>query len=145
MRFLVRPNLNGVFPRVINGPSQLALGNGTQYNILVYRTGGKLHLGVEGKGCYGFGLSVDASYVAEKFRLEQTMGDAANLADFINDQIAESARPRQGHYDAQNCEDWAAEGSPVRKNHIIDAITGHCRNCGLPESDTAPCKGAIPT
>jgi hypothetical protein len=99
---IIRPNAQGVFPRVINGPHQLALGNMTQFSILVYRSNGTLHLGIEGKGCYCFGIAADKAYVAEKLGLTFT-GDAANVADFINDQLTKMPAPRQGQYEEGLC------------------------------------------
>lgn len=97
MQHEIRPNAEGVFPRLVNGPHRLALGNGTAYDILVFKTNGVLYLGIEGVGCYHFALPPDVAYVAEKFRLDRVMGDAMNLTDFVWDQIAPGA-PRQGRY-----------------------------------------------
>lgn len=99
MKSMIRPNAAGVFPRVVNGPHELCLGNSTAYQILVFKNNGMLHLGVEGKGCWHFTFATHASYVAEKFGLGHTMGDAVNLADFIGDQLtSEPVMPRQGTY-----------------------------------------------
>lgn len=97
MKQEIRPK-DGVFPKLMNGAHRLALGNGTAYDIVRFKSGGTLYLGIEGVGCYHFALCPDAGYVAEKYRLEQVMGDAMNLADFICDQLTKTPAARQGKY-----------------------------------------------
>lgn len=83
----IRPNQQGVFPRVTNGVHEIALGNGTQHRILVHAAHGILAIGIMGKGCYEFGHTAHPAYVMEKLGLHPYEGDANHVADFINDQI----------------------------------------------------------
>jgi hypothetical protein len=84
----------------------LALGNMTQYRVLVHR--GLLYevfIAIEGKGAYPFGHRVHADYATQKLNL--LPGDGANMADFINDQLGVDAE-RQGHYYENLCTGGAA-------------------------------------
>lgn len=96
----IRPNHQGLFPRLGLGVHDVALGNGTQFRIgIVPSFAGSIMVGVIGRGCYEFTHHVHASYVAEKLNLMD--GDAANMADFINDNLYQQSAyvsKRQGHY-----------------------------------------------
>lgn len=95
---VIRPTKPGVFPVLGNGVHNIALGNMTQYPIAVMRTeGGRLFIGVEGKGCYSFATPVDPGYVEEKLNVR--LGDAENVADFVNCQwIQGEPRRVYGYY-----------------------------------------------
>ena len=78
----------------------VALGNGTQFiiaaSVLPLAGGDVLSVSVEGWGSYTFGHFIAATYAAEKLGL--LVGDGANVADWINDQLGPS-KGRQGSYD----------------------------------------------
>jgi hypothetical protein len=99
----LRPNLTAGIPRFTTLPDgvyDLALGNGSAYEVGVLRSPRGLYVGVGGYGFYGFDMPVDWTYVAEKLRLRE--GDARNVADFIADQLCPSAE-RQGCYHESLC------------------------------------------
>lgn len=108
----IRPNKQGIWPRLMPGIYSLALGNGTQFEAAVLfnqdtlAEGHELALGLFGRGCYAFAIRADAGYVACKLGLTHYIGDAANVADFINDQLFEPGSvKRQGRYSPNFCED----------------------------------------
>jgi len=94
-----RPNKNGIFPILPDGVHTVALGNGTQHQIIKYQD----VYGVLGKGCYEFSHFAHAGYVQQKLGFGSYEGDAANFADFINDQLGVGAE-RQGWYYEDLCE-----------------------------------------
>lgn len=95
----IRPNNAGIFPMAPrNEVFDLALGNGTQFQVLVNVGPRGLFLAVENRGAYTFVTRATPGYVAEKLDLKRYMGDAANLADFINDQNGPGETDRQGDY-----------------------------------------------
>lgn len=99
----IRPTKSGVFPRLETGVHQVALGNSTQFTIGIIHAGvhGQcgLFVGVEARGCYHFANRADRGYVMDKLKLDPFDGDAANIADFINDQNFEPGEiERQGTY-----------------------------------------------
>lgn len=101
----IRPNKQGIWPRLMSGIYSLALGNGTQFEAMLLTENG-VALGLYGRGCYGFCIQADAGYVASKLGLTHYIGDAANIADFINDQLFEPGSvKRQGRYFDKLCED----------------------------------------
>lgn len=95
----IQPDQNGVFPEATpNEAFSLELGNGTRVTAMVCAGS---YFGIETYGRYGgfypIMVPANAGYIMEKFRLLD--GDAANFADFINDQLFEPGeRPRQGRY-----------------------------------------------
>lgn len=98
----IRPNAKGIFPSVLtNVLLPVALGNFTQYRILVAPTSRGVFVSVDGVGAYEFSGFAHWGYVMEKIKLKHD-GDATNLADFINDQLG-FCYPRQGRYAAQLC------------------------------------------
>jgi hypothetical protein len=100
----IRPNKQGVFPRLSNGVHDVALGNGTQFRIVLHKTGYVVTVGIVTRGCYEFACRADAGYVADKLFLAPFDGDAANIADLINDQMYEPGSiERQGHYSESLC------------------------------------------
>lgn len=109
----VRPNKAGKFPNVIHNASegehtltQVALGNMTQYRLLVAVTRRGVFIAIEGIGAYEFQGFAHKGYVADKLNIKHE-GDAANLADFINDQhaygIDQAIHERQGAYMEHLC------------------------------------------
>lgn len=64
----------------------VSLANMTQFKIFLYGHHGRLMVGIEGRGFYGFSNSVHPEYVKEKFSLE-FISDARSVADFINGQF----------------------------------------------------------
>lgn len=102
----LRPNPQGVFPIAPHGtPFDLALGNGTQHRVLLAMdSGGYLFVAVMGRGAYRFCTNAHPSYVMEKLGMKPYEGDAANLADFINDQYFwPGSTPRFGCYSPECC------------------------------------------
>jgi len=101
--YSLRPNLTAGIPRFATLPDgvyDLALGNGSAYEVGLLRSDRGLYVGVGGYGFYPFDMPVDWTYVAEKLRLGE--GDARNVADFIADQFGPSAQ-RQGRYHQSLC------------------------------------------
>jgi hypothetical protein len=96
----IRPNQAGVFPTVGAGVFSVALGNMSQFRIGIIPNGEGLFVAVEGIGAYEFFGYAHRSYIEEK--LDILDGDAANLADFINDQL-EPGSQRQGYYMKHLC------------------------------------------
>jgi len=99
----VRPGKESGFPVLLRDYKsshwygQVALGNGTQFAIALMFVEGRLIVGIEGYGCYGFAIQVGDTYVAEKLRI--MLGDAMNVADLINTQInGKPLSKRQGRY-----------------------------------------------
>ena len=98
----IRPNRDGEFPKLDDGVHEVALGNMTQFTVLLlYDLATEaLWVGVKGKGCYPFSNSPHPAYVGEKLGIPNR-SDQNNLADFIGDQI--SPNPiRFGAYDYPN-------------------------------------------
>lgn len=95
----IRPNLAGIFPAAPRDEIfELALGNGSQFTALVNVGPRGLFVAIEGRGAYTFAIRADAGYVGQKLGLSKYPGDAANLADFINDQNGPGETSRQGDY-----------------------------------------------
>jgi hypothetical protein len=94
----IRPTSSGVFPYLEDGVHTVALGNMTQFEIMLHRHKGSVWLGVVNKGCYWFSFGPHADYVKEKIKVME--GDAANLADFIACQMSPDPYPFdvQGYY-----------------------------------------------
>lgn len=86
-RPIIRPSKSGVFPHLPTGIHDVALANMTQFEIMIARCPdrGVIGIGISGKGAYIFGHGPHPCYVQEKLRVLD--GDAANIADFIADQI----------------------------------------------------------
>lgn len=84
---------------------RVSLGNMTEHEILMIslpRDDG-FFMGIVGHGCYRFGRYYKKShYVAE--RLTIPLGDAENLADFMNELLGVRAE-EQGTYDDRYCKD----------------------------------------
>lgn len=106
----IRPNKAGIFPYVLNDNGwifrNVALGNMTQYKILVAQNYNGVIIGVEGRGLYEFGGFAHQGYVKEKLGLKHD-SDAANVADFINDQLQNGSQ-RQGTYMDHLCTEVVA-------------------------------------
>ena len=100
----IRPTSKGEFPSLLtedDGVHSVALGNGTQWDVLVFQDldNDQVVIGIFMHGCYAFRRWVHASYVAKK--LGVGMGDAGNMADFINCQLGMFDESKtQGRYDA---------------------------------------------
>jgi len=100
----IRPTKSGVFPRLETGVHQVCLGNCTMFVTAIIHGDHGLFIGIEERGAYRFGHRADAGYVMEKLRLAPFKGDAANIADLINDQLYEPGSvERQGKYTEQLC------------------------------------------
>jgi hypothetical protein len=80
-----RPDVTETFPEV-EGRCQLALGNMTQYEVLVHTVGEWIVVAVLERGAYEFDGYAHWAYVMEKVGIKFE-ADARNLADFINDQL----------------------------------------------------------
>lgn len=106
----IRPNSQGFFPDVFQTArahfsGEVALGNGTQYRIRMFWHMEWLVVAVLEKGAYEFDGYVHPNYLMEKLNLRY-MGDAENLADFINDQFQnKDPKRRNGSYDIRFCSD----------------------------------------
>lgn len=104
--FVIRPTTEGQFINLSGGGVfPVALGNGTQHRIGVVSTANEVWIGVEGWGFYPFNHFVQASYVNEKIFQGKWLGDAKNLADFINCQLMpfEAITQIQGRYSPDLC------------------------------------------
>lgn len=101
----IRPSINGTFPRLKTGVHKVCLGNSSMFNIgLIFTKDNPLFVAVEGHGAYSFGLVADFDYVQAKLNLRWE-GDAANITDFINDQLfIPGFIKRQGAYAKELCE-----------------------------------------
>ena len=104
----IRPTKSGVFPRLETGVHDVALGNMTQFRIGIIRASvhgqDGLFVGVETRGAYHFSNRADTGYVMDKLKLAPYDGDAAHIADFINDQNFEPGEiERQGTYLGSCC------------------------------------------
>ena len=85
----IRPNFGGYFPMAPVGKVfDLALGNGSQFRCLLAPCSSGLFLAVERFGAYTFAVTAHPGYVATKLGFGKYLGDAANFADFINDQLS---------------------------------------------------------
>ncbi len=93
-----RPDMGGNFPRLENGVHDVALGNGTLLEMLVFKSRGVLNLGVFGHGCYKFSSFVSAGFASEKLFSGGGLADAAHVADFINCQLQVFDGEPQGKY-----------------------------------------------
>lgn len=100
----IRPSINGTFPRLKTGVHEVCLGNSSMFNIGLIVTEDKPpFVAVEGHGAYSFGLVADPGYVQAKLNLRWE-GDAAHIADFINDQLfTPGFIKRQGTYAKRLC------------------------------------------
>jgi hypothetical protein len=78
----IRATSPGSFPYLNDGVHTVALGNMTQYEILIHRHRHSLWIGICGKGCYPFSHKAHPNYVQEKLKILEA--DANNVADFIN-------------------------------------------------------------
>lgn len=101
----ITPFAVGRFPVLPDGVYSVALGNGTRFTIAILRAKGplcdshpacvlgKVHVpsgifvAVECWGAYHFSYGYDPGYVASKLGLREYMGDAANIADFLDCQL----------------------------------------------------------
>ena len=99
---VIRPTQAGVFPMVLPGVYQVALGNGSQFRVAVFHADDAvgLFVGILGEGCYLFSHPPHPTYVREKMGVLE--GDACNLADFIACQFGEAPVPF-GHYNPHLC------------------------------------------
>lgn len=105
----IRPNAQGFFPKLERpGVHDVALGNGTLMRIALMDTNRGLLVAACGaclRGAYEFSIMPDVGYVTEKFKLDRYPGDAANLTDFICDQLregdADAFDTRHGHYNGR--------------------------------------------
>lgn len=101
----IRPSTKLTFPRLPDGLHSVALGNGSRFDIgKLTMPDGTILIAVVDYGAYTFGHYATAGYVAEKLGFRGLEGDAANLADLINDQLPEPSRlalKRQGYYSPQ--------------------------------------------
>ncbi len=107
----IRPNRDGVFPRLLTKQIQkvyteVAIGNGTQYKIALLTTLNGVFVGINDRGAAEFTGYVIWEYVKEKLALKWN-SDARHVADFVNDQLG-FKQPRQGAYNAAFCEETAA-------------------------------------
>lgn len=106
MRTLIRPNPQGVFPRIKPGVvHDVALGNSSMFPIVVITDDGfgSMFVAVERHGAYCFSTQAHAGYVSEKLKIKHE-GDAENIANFINDQMFEPGEvERQGRYAPKLC------------------------------------------
>ena len=99
----IRPTSAGIFPRIPRGAvHDVALGNGTAFRIAVIQDDGwgNLFVAVENRGAYGFNLRPDPGYLMGKLNVRNE-ADAANLTDFISDQMlvpGDDPAPRRGRY-----------------------------------------------
>lgn len=99
----IRPNKFGVFPRLETGVYQVCLGNSSMFDIGIIVFDRGVFVGIYGYGAYSFAVRVDAGYAQDKLKLK-FKGDAANIADLINDQLYEPGSiERQGEYTEQLC------------------------------------------
>ena len=140
----IRPNKEGSFPKLKDGIHDLALGNGTQFRIVIsYPRGCHLYVGIVGKGCYNFRLPAHPGYVMDKLKLAPFKGDAANLCDFINDQLDWPAeRARQGNYDVISC---LTDFDEVRSLDDLFTITCGCgHEAPVSEWCATPILGDLP-
>lgn len=95
---VIRPTIEGRFPKLNDGFHDVALGNMTQYRIVIARQDPILFVGIVGKRCYEFTHQPHYGYVIEKLGLLN--GDAMAIADFIGCQInPESWTPSPEHAD----------------------------------------------
>jgi hypothetical protein len=96
---VIRPKLNGVFPILPDGLHNVALGNGTQYEVCIIRTERGIVFGILGRGCYEFDRgSHDVSYVIEKMNIRRIfIGDAMNFSDLITSQFTQVFTPIGGY------------------------------------------------
>lgn len=95
MSNVIRPKLNGVFPILHDGLHNVALGNGTQYEVCITRTERGIVFGIIGKGCDEFNRGGhDVSYVIEKMGIiPMFKGDAMNFSDLITSQFTQNFEP----------------------------------------------------
>ena len=101
---VIRPKLNGVFPILPDGLHNVALGNGTQYEVCITRTERGIVFGIIGKGCYEFDRGGhDVSYVIEKMGIiPMFKGDAMSFSDLITSQFTQDFTPI-GEYQLNLC------------------------------------------
>jgi len=98
----IRPTPQGRFPKLADGIHSLALGNGTQFEVLLADDKfGTIVLGVFGYGLWRFTRSACPSYIVE--RLKVCRSDAGNLCDFLRDQFGSDMR-NYGSYDPDLCQ-----------------------------------------
>lgn len=107
MRQTIRPDNKGIFPRVKQGVvHNVCLGNMTMFGVVVIRDDGfgNTFVALEGQGSYAFGGPPDTGYTKEKLKLKYD-SDAANMSDFISDQMTEKPgqNERQGEYQETLC------------------------------------------
>lgn len=105
---IVRPSVRGIFPQLLPGVIRnfygiVALGNGTQKHIGAFRTLDGVFLGVCGHGAAMFATPLAAASVAGEALGIEYAGDAANMADLINDQLGAKC-PRLGRYMKELCD-----------------------------------------
>ena len=95
----IRPTIDGVFPQLPDGLHDVALGNGTQYRVMIHRTDTDIAFGILGLGCYVFSHGdQDPMYVSEKMGIRKMHeGDARNFSDFITSQFSQTFT-RLGNY-----------------------------------------------
>jgi hypothetical protein len=100
----IRPFENKEFKYLdsTHGFVNIALGNGTMFQVGFIRNEGSFFIGIMGKGAYTFSHFAHWDYVANKLNLLE--GDARNLADFINTQVlALEGFNKQGYYNLDCC------------------------------------------
>lgn len=104
MSNVIRPKLNGVFPILPDGLHNVALGNGTQYEVCVTRTERGIVFGIIGKGCYEFNRGGhDYGYIIDKMGIDpRYKWDAMNFSDLITSQFAREFTPI-GNYTLDFC------------------------------------------
>ncbi len=92
----IRPNKNGIFPKLEPGLHGVAIGNGSRFDIGIIHSDGDIFVAIERHGAYRFGHHVHPSYVWQKLNVIE--GDAENIADLINDQLGCGVVGRYGKY-----------------------------------------------
>lgn len=100
MRTVVRPSINGQFPRLPDGIHDVALGNMSQFELAIVRQDGRMLIGIVGKKCYTFTFGPNPNYVGMKLGLDE--GDAENMADLIASQFGGEVKP-YGSYTTKLC------------------------------------------
>jgi hypothetical protein len=103
----VRPSRDGHFPRLLPGVirnfyGRVSLGNGTAWQFGAFKTMSGIFVGIVGHGAALFTRPIMPIDAAADLNIYE-MGDAANVADLINDQFDGERRPRFGRYTPELC------------------------------------------
>ena len=101
---VIRPNINGVFPILRDGLHNVAMGNGTQYEVCITRTERGIVFGIIGKGCYTFGFGGHhCEYIIDKMGINPHYTSCArNTTDRIPSQFTQDFTPI-GEYQLNLC------------------------------------------